>query len=141
MSTSFLQSAAGEELSGRPAGVADEINCQVRKLLDNRFVLANPEERRHSDRHPFPYLIKLSPVGDDGATPIGESVVVVGKQLSTNGLDFYYQEPLPFRNAIASLQTRSGQRLSLLIELTWCRFTEFGWYDNGGRFVEVVDLD
>ena len=28
--------------------------------------------------------------------------------------------------------------IGLLLELTWCRFTRHGRYDNGGRFLAVV---
>ena len=141
MCTSSVQAFAGEPSAVKRAGTVDDIHGQVRNLLSNRFVLSDQEERRHCKRHPFPYLIRLFPVGEDGVTIIGEPTVVVGKQLSTNGLDFYHREPLAFRHAVASLQTRSGQWLSFLVELTWCRFTEFGWYDNGGRFLEVVELE
>lgn len=118
----------------------DRITRRVRTLLDGRYRLSEKDEQRRHQRHPYPYLVRLQPVKDDGVTPCGDPIVVVGKQLSEQGLDFYYQQPLPYRRAIASLQTRCGSWLSLLMDLTWCRFTEFGWYDNGGRFLEIIDL-
>jgi len=119
----------------------DPVQETVRLLLESRFRLTNHNERRRFERHPFPYLIRLVPVGENDCTPSGEPIVVVGKQLSEQGLDFYHSQPIPFRRAIASLQTRSGQWLSFLVELTWCRFTEHGWYDNGGRFLQVVEFE
>ena len=126
---------------GRTGTTEQEVQGQVRSILESRFRLSRDEDRRRYQRHPFPYLVRLIPVADGELEPCGQPIVVVGKQLSEQGLDFYHQQPIPFRRAIASLQTRSGRWLSFLVDLTWCRYTEFGWYDNGGRFLQVVDLE
>jgi len=139
MSTSTIPAASTNPLALQRRQTTDDIQRRVRRLLDSRRTLSKPENRRRSDRHPFPYLIKLCPVGEDGTEPAGESVIVVGKQLSSTGFDFYHQDPIAFRKAIASLPSRNGHWLSFLVELTWCRFTELGWYDNGGRFLQVVN--
>ena len=39
---------------------------------------------------------------------------------------------------IVSLESRSGQWLGFLIDVTWCRFTKQGWYESGGRFLQSV---
>ena len=130
--------AAAPETKGKSD---EQVQQQVRSLLESRFRLTKHDERRRFQRHPFPYLIRLTPVEDDDCTPCGQPIVVVGKQLSEQGLDFYHPQPIPFRRAIASLQTRGGQWLSFLVELTWCRFTEHGWYDNGGRFLQVIEFE
>jgi len=96
-------------------------------------------ERRRDSRYPFPYLIHLTPVGNDGMTPEGETVVVVGKHLSERGFGFYHQAPLPHRRMIASLETKQGHWLGFLIDLNWCRFTKGGWYESGGRFLQAVN--
>ena len=141
MPNSSFQATVCEACTTERTTAGDEVRNRVRRLLDSRFVLSNQEERRRSARHPFPYLIKLLPVGKDGMTPVGKPLVVIGKQLSSRGIDFYHQDPIEFRHAIVSLQTRGGKWLSFLVELTWCRFTGYGWYDNGGRFLQVVDLE
>ena len=41
--------------------------------------------------------------------------------------------PLPFRRMIASLEVRRGEWAGFLADITWCRFTQHGWYDSGGR--------
>ena len=140
MSTSTIQAASTNPLSLKRRQTRDDIHRRVRRLLDSRLALPKPEKRCRSERHPFPYLIKLCPVGEDETEAAGESVIVVGKQLSSAGFDFYHQDPIAFRKAIASLPTRNGHWLSFLVELTWCRFTELGWYDNGGRFLQVVNF-
>ena len=80
--------------------------------------------------------LNISP--NDGTSPIGQSVAVVGKTLSERGLGFYYQQPISDRRMIASLETRELRWASFLIDLTWCRFTRYGWYESGGRFLQAV---
>jgi len=94
-------------------------------------------ERRHETRYPFPYLVHLTPVAVDGVTVQGDTVVVVGKHLSEQGLGFYHPKPLPYRRVIASLEN-NGSWTGFLIDLKWCRFTRQGWYESGGRILESV---
>lgn len=95
-------------------------------------------ERRREQRFPYPYPIRLTPVTTDGSVPPAESVVVLGKHLNEHGLDFYFNEPLPYRRVIASFERNGREIVHLLLELTWCRFGRHGWYENGGRFLQVL---
>ncbi len=117
---------------------SDETRTQVWAILATLYPKREMNERRRDTRYPFPYLVHLTPVGDDGATPEGEPIVVVGKHLSERGLGFYHPKPLPYRRMIASLQAVNGQWIGFLIDLNWCRFTKQGWYESGGRFLESV---
>lgn len=96
-------------------------------------------ERRTETRHPYPYPIHMTPVDRDGRPLIDETFVVVGKHLSNHGVDFYFAQPLEWSRVIASFPLQGGAWIGLMMELTWCRFSRHGWYDNGGRFVSVVD--
>lgn len=116
----------------------DEVRAQVWGLLTTLYPQGEHLERRREHRYPFPYLVHLTPVADDGITPQGEPIVVVGKHLSERGLGFYHPKPLPHRRMIASFEAPSGQWLAFLIDLTWCRFTRQHWYESGGRFLEAV---
>ena len=71
-------------------------------------------ERRHDNRYPFPYLVHLTPVGEDGITPEGETVVVVGKHLSEQGFGFYHRATLaaPQDDRLAGSPQRSVDRVS-----------------------------
>ena len=95
-------------------------------------------ERRREQRFPFPYPIRLTPVTTDGSVPPAESVVVLGKHLNEHGLDFYFNEPLAYRRVIASFERNGREVVHILLELTWCRFGRHGWYENGGRFLQVL---
>ena len=116
----------------------EDVRAQVMALLGTLYPKHELLERRRENRYPFPYLVHLTPVGADGATPEGETMVVVGKHLSERGLGFYHPKPLPYRRVIASLETPDGHWVGFLIDLNWCRFTRQGWYESGGRLLEAV---
>jgi hypothetical protein len=90
------------------SGDDDEVRVQVWGLLTAMYPRNDLMERRHENRYPFPCLVHLTPVGPDGLTPEGETIVVVGKHLSERGFGFYHQQPLPHRRMIASLECGKG---------------------------------
>jgi len=116
----------------------DDVRNQVWGLLTTLYPQNELSERRREHRYPFPYLIHLTPVAEDGITPRGESIVVVGKHLSQRGLGFYHPQALPYRRMIASLEAADGRWFAFLIDLTWCRFTRQHWYESGGKFLQAV---
>ncbi|MBN2024598.1 MAG: hypothetical protein JW809_17600 [Pirellulales bacterium] len=116
----------------------DDVRLTVSGLLATLYPRVDQPERRAEQRFPFPYLVHLTPVGEDDLAPVGETVVVVGKHLSERGLGFYHPKPLSFRRMIVSIETGNGGWIGLLIDLTWCRFTRQGWYESGGRFLRGV---
>lgn len=116
----------------------DEVRTQVWGLLSTLYPHNSLTERRHQSRYPFPYLIHLTPVAEDGVTPCGHTTVVVGKHLSERGLGFYHPNPIPQRRMIVSLEAGNGGWFAFLIDLHWCRFTKQGWYESGGRFLQTV---
>jgi len=125
-------------LNEHSGSIDDEVRVQVWGLLNALYPQNNLVERRRNSRYPFPHLIYLTPVGRDGVTPEGETLVVVGKHLSEGGLGFYHQKPIPYRRMIASLETANGQWIGFLVDLNWCRFTRQGWYESGGRLLQSV---
>ena len=117
----------------------DDIRTQVWGLLSSLYPQNDLAERRRDGRYPFPYLVQLTPVAEDGVTPEGETVTVVGRHLSERGLGFYHPKPLPHRRMIASLETGGNRWMTFLIDLSWCRFIKQGWYESGGRFLRSVE--
>ncbi len=121
------------------ASAADAaIRNQVRLLLQTLLPSAPTIERRQDRRYPFPRLIRLMPVTNDGRTPIAEPLVVVGNSLSERGIGFFHSQPLAHRRMIASFASTEGEEIHLLVDLTWCRFIGQGWYESGGRFVQSL---
>jgi hypothetical protein len=126
------------ELTTEPRLEPDDlIRNQVWDLLGGRFP-RRAIERRTEQRFAYPQLLYLSPVEADGVATSGPPVVVVGKHLSERGLGFFHNQPIAQRRMIASLQAPNGLWSGFLIDLAWCRFTQHGWYDSGGRFLAVV---
>jgi hypothetical protein len=113
------------------------VEAAVRSMLGFPLGRRNVERRRER-RYPFPYPIRLTPMTTDGSVSPGESVVVLGKHLSEHGVDFYFNAPLPYRRVIASFERGGQEILHLMMDLTWCRFGRHGWYENGGRFLQVL---
>jgi hypothetical protein len=73
-----------------------------------------------------------------GPNAVGPVIAVVGKHLSRSGLGFFHKEPMPHRRMIVSFESRPKQWTAFLIDITWCRFNGFGWYDSGGRLLKVM---
>jgi len=129
-----------EPLRLRPASPDEQaLRERVRRFLGQLLQRHLPQERRAHARMPFPMLVRLTPVDPHTLQPIAEAMTVVGKNLSEDGLGFYHQEPLPYRRAVITLEDNAGRTVSLLIHLSWCRFTQQGWYDSGGRFLEIIE--
>ena len=80
----------------------------------------------------------MTPLNVDGSPKESETFAVFGRHLSDGGLDFYCERALPDRKLIASLKCGEQGWVGFLLELTWCRFTSFGWYENGGKFLESM---
>jgi len=92
MDTAELFSAAKPRAGSisRP-GKADQeqaISASILLVLAGTQPTRQQLERRREKRHPYPYPVYLTPVGRDGATPAGETIVVLGKHLSEHGCEF-----------------------------------------------------
>jgi len=114
------------------------VTARVHELLLLMYPPGPPVERRMDRRFPYPELIRITPVGEDGSRFVEQSIVVAGKTLSERGVGFYHPQPLPNRRVIASFHAGDGRWVGLMVDLTWCRFTDKGWYESGGRFLEAV---
>jgi hypothetical protein len=142
-----LLSAPGDMALPLPLGVQttvsaeDKVRQEVWSLLAGFYPAGKCTERRKDQRFPLPRLVFLTPVGPDGLAPLGPAIVVAGKDISERGLGFYHPHPLAHRRMIAALQTRTERWVGFLIDINWCRFTQHGWYDSGGRLLQVVELE
>jgi hypothetical protein len=116
----------------------DPVRWQVRELLAGMYP-PGAFERRREQRYPLPKLIQLRPISADGATPLETAVIVSGKHISETGLSFFHPEPLPYRLVAAKLEKLDGTQCEFVIDVGWCRFTQLGWYESGGKFVRQID--
>lgn len=116
-----------------------ELRTTVGQMLAGVGRAQRLREKRRENRLPYPYLIQLLPVAEDGTVDAEQAIVVVGKHISVGGVDFYHRDPLPHRRMIAWLDAGGGQHRAVLLELLWCRFNKQGWYENGGRFLRLAE--
>lgn len=128
------------QLNNRSSASDREIRDCVRSLLASHYGRTYAMDRRRERRFPFPHLVHLTPLAEDGRTPCGEALVAVGRELSEGGFGFFHPAPLAHRQMIASLETADKRWFSLVIDLTWCRFMRHGWYESGGRFLRTVSF-
>lgn len=121
---------------------SDESDAKVRATVGQLISRILPKkitnERRRDFRYPYPHLIYLTPIDASGQPLNEQSTVVVGKNITERGIDFFHRDPLPYRRVILTLEAEDGTRASMVTDLLWTRFTRQGWYDNGGRFLHVL---
>lgn len=123
--------------SGRGSALERQIACSVEMAL---FHTPSPptSERRRETRHPYPNPVWITPLSDSGEPLDAETFVVLGRHISSQGLDCFSREPIAHRRVITSFPSGENGWTALLLEISWRRFTRFGWYENGGRFLEAV---
>ena len=114
------------------------VRNRIWTLLSATYPGGRLNDRRSEPRYPYPNLVHLSPLPGESSAQQSSDIVVVGKHLSVRGLGFFHREPLAHRLMIASLDAGSDRWLGLLIDIFWCRFTRHGWYESGGKFLQVV---
>jgi hypothetical protein len=138
ISSSFLDSVAPAVAMSASPKHAQNVGQAVDQIIRHAVDVRNSPERRTSVRHAYPELVRVTPSNKRGTTT-GPPLSVVGKHISHGGFGFFHNGPLPEKYVIAEFDL-GGQRSALLLNLVWCRFLREGWYDSGGKFVNVVNL-
>jgi len=98
-------------------------------------------ERRRWHRIPYRRSILITPLDDETLEPTGPSQMLPGRDISLGGVSFEHREPMASRKVACTFDPGSGSRESVVVRLTWCRFTKDGWYQSGGQFVQSIALD
>jgi hypothetical protein len=115
----------------------ESLKRAIRGLITRLTPLVRRDRRRYV-RHPMPLLMELTPVNAETEEPVGSAIVVVGKSLSEQGIGFFHQHALPYRHAIVRVEDGAESELALLVDLAWCRYTRYGWYESGGTFLKMI---
>jgi hypothetical protein len=116
-----------------------QIRELTRQVIEQALPQWNELGKRHEPRVPYPRLVQLTPLDNNQLQPIEKPFHVVGKQLATQGFDFYHHEPIPYRYAVLTLDTGTERWIHFLMRINWCRFIKAGWYDSGGKFIKQID--
>ncbi len=113
----------------------EEMRRTVRRVVSHTTPHRILNERRSDRRFPIAVPLQVTPLDERGARRDAEAFVVIGRNLSERGLDFFHQAPVAERFVIVWLPVALNQHAGLILELTWCRFGGMGWYENGGKFI------
>ena len=72
----------------------------------------------------------------------GEPVCTSGllRDISLGGCSFLHSDPLPSARVALTFGLENERTVTLMLRLTWCRFTQHGVYQSGGRFLKTIDL-
>lgn len=117
----------------------DGVRERIWGLLSNLYPVAPLMNRRSEQRYPFACLAHVTPVGDDGVTPAGPTIIAATKNISEGGISFFHPANLPHRRVLVTFERDDITPVSFLVDVSWCRFTRHGWYESGGRLLQVVD--
>jgi hypothetical protein len=90
---------------------------------------------RRRNRTSIPFLMELTPLDSPGGLRGESAQVVVGKDISEQGIGFFHQGAIPHRRVRLRLETAELGPLELDVEILWCHFTRQGWYESGGRII------
>lgn len=112
---------------------------RVWRLLSNLYPVAPLLNRRMEQRYPFACLAHVTPVEEEGVTA-PPPMVVSTKNISENGVSFFHPSTLPYRRVLLSFERDDESSVTFLVDLSWCRFTRQGWYESGGRLLQVVQM-
>jgi hypothetical protein len=99
-------------------------------------------EKRAHRRFPFRRPITITPVSNATGRPDQfKSFPAFGIDISATGICFLARQLVPVRKAVLSMEGPGDKTVALLFEPRWVRFTRGGWYQTGGRLLEVMSED
>jgi hypothetical protein len=114
-----------------------ELECLLESVVASWNAGVPTFEKRHGQRVLYTKPMLLTPLLDDTETPAGNSVVVVGHDLSLGGISFVHRQPLPCRKVALRFIQQERVSEAVLVRLIWCRFTRRADYLSGGRLLRV----
>lgn len=91
----------------------------------------------HRVRYERPLL--LTPIDSRSHHPAGEPQLVRGRDLSLGGCSFSHIDPLPCAKVALTFGLEDERQVTMMLRLTWCRFTQDRVYQSGGRFLKPIE--
>lgn len=120
-------------------------NCSALETLEALGAMLEPElatwqsnkpalERRESTRLPLGQDICVIGL-DDHFHPATEPLLMEGRDVSGQGASFCHSAPITTRFAAISFRVAAGLQ-TVVVKLSWCRFSRPGSYVSGGKFIK-----
>lgn len=131
-SFSFLEPVALPDVFGHE----QDIESFVRRIVAGKQPIDRRIDRRKDVRYAFPYPLKLLPVDAALRAEYRGAISAIGKHLTLHGIDFYCTHPIAAKEVICEFDA-GPSRLSIVLELNWCRHNAQGWFENGGKFLRI----
>lgn len=97
-------------------------------------------EGRSAHRVQYERPLLLTSIDPRSHHPIGEPQLVRGRDLSLGGCSFYHSDPLASARVALTFGLEDEQRVTMMLRLTWCRFTQDRVYQSGGRFLKPLEF-
>lgn len=114
--------------SEKPKGVSQASWHQSSSLIHGRGT------------HRVPFDDSVCIIGlDDSYQSASAPVIVLGRDISADGISFVHGLPLPFRYVAVSIRSAAGIQ-TVAARLTWCRYSRHGHYVTGGKFLQQIPL-
>ena len=110
---------------------------EIQRLVDEARV--NQGDKRNRDRYPICCTLQLIPIDEEGHWLLEETVLAIGRDLSTTGIGFSKEKELAHHRALISFNDPNVGRFAVEVQLVWSRPTPIGLYDNGCRLIRKVD--
>jgi hypothetical protein len=96
-------------------------------------------EKRANIRISFRRPFTVTPISNATGRPDQlRSFPAFGIDISATGICFIARHLVPARKAVLSLEGPGGKLVGVLFEPRWVRFTRGGWYQTGGKLLELL---
>ncbi len=98
-------------------------------------------ERRCDTRLPFQRPVQLTSLNEheESINPDGpETMTAYTRDIFPSGVGFLHDQPISSNRVLLSFELLGGKTLSLVVQLTWCRYLGDFWHSSGGRLVGLV---
>ena len=116
-----------------------DLQACVATLLESNCGVRVPTEKRTHRRYAFRRPLTITPVDASSGRPDKtKSFAAFGFDISSAGISFLARQLVPAQRAVVTCEGPNDQPTNLLFEPRWVRFTRGGWYQTGGRLLEVL---
>lgn len=117
-------------------GNDQEVENIIRRAVAGKQPLDRRIDQRRDARYAYPYPLTLVPLEVAQRGDQVKGIPAIGKQVTIRGIDFYTTSPITAKEVVCTFHSPICS-YALILELTWCRHNAQGWFENGGRFIEV----
>jgi hypothetical protein len=121
-----------------PRGIP-EVERLIESLVASWHASAQLLQNRRWHRTPYRKPLVITPMDHEADVASAGSRLATGRDLSAGGLSFLHKHPLPHRIVAITFGLEPDMPTAIVTRLTWCRFTRWGEYQSGGKFLRTIE--